>query len=322
MYSFLRVHVPFLLCSFFIAVPSFASVCSVLSGAEARYAKPSAAWFHNTQKELREEAKRIEAAFDARGPEYAETWKTYLHWDLLAPNLKEGYLGDFQKIALVRRWLYSNQEGLESAFFAKIRRTIDEHLDAVFTFGIADFKAEFVKQLSQLRLECDALVKLPSEENGVAFGRTLGFFERTRQLAAETNYLRKHLAHANAQLIVSEAFIQRLMEQQNKEFSNSQPVSDTVWLPTGLGGALKQVNLEGTATTTGTLSLQLIDNPDQAQINLIFQGNTYSTTNGYQGPVTTSSVTHGPVSAVQQLFLTPNGMVAGKPPRRTRSKPV
>jgi hypothetical protein len=171
-------------------------------GAEERFRPPSKEWFYETQAALREEVERVGSALEDAGPEYSKGWKSHLRWELLERNLHSMKF-DLVELELVRRWMFSNREGLEGPFFGELRRRMDLHLDAAYTFSHEDLQATFVEKVATARQQCLALAEDSGDVNAVALGRTLGWFERTGQLSEETQAIRSLLSLPNAQLVFS-----------------------------------------------------------------------------------------------------------------------
>ncbi len=287
------------------------NVCSVLNNAEAFFTNADANWFHQTQAQLRHEAQRVNEGLVRSGQENEAFWKELFRWPLLEKNIQVGAKVELADLELVRRWMYSNRKGIESEFFAPLRTAMDAYLDAAYTFSHADLRAAFNEQVALARKQCVELAKAPTYENGVAFGRTLGWFERTRQLTTQVAQLRAAFSHANASVTISEAFIQRVMNGQIPAVSQSTPVNQSVTLPTGLFGGNRTTQVSGSAQTTGSVRLGLVPNPAVAELQLIFNGHLSSLTSGGQSGVTTTSHTSGPLYAQKSLYFTATGLQRG-----------
>jgi len=280
-----------------------------LAGAASRYQAPSEAWFSSTQETLRQEVEDVSARLESHGREYADAWKTYLHWHLLEKNLGARETVNLDELAVVRRWLYSNKKGLEYPFFAALRKKIDEHLDAVFTFSHPDLHATFLEKVDELQTRYHALREHPTEINAAALGRTLGWFERTRQLPKETAAIRASMSFGNMQLLIGDQLTQRIMDSQNTEVSHTVPIIDQ--LPAPPGGLIQgpqTLYIRGSATSTGRFSLKFVPNQQTAQARLIYDGRIDSQCVVEAGPVQLNLVTQGPVAATKDFFIDVSGL--------------
>lgn len=298
-----------------IAVASHAGIAradveqlrTTLADAEDRFQAPDMQWFLNTREALREEVTRINEEFADAGEDVAVAWKQYLHWELLERNLGELESVNLAEVGLVRRWLYSNQKGLESPFFRELRLLVDAYYDAAFSLAADDLHASFRQQVAAARSQGQALLESPSDSNAVAIGQTLGWFARTGQLTSEVDELRRLLSSPNATLQINSSLIGKITERLAIPVEETLSVSNQVSMP-GSGRAL---NVFGTATTTGQVAFELRPNDEAAELSLIFQGWVESQTQAAAGPVTIYINTSGDVEASKPLYFSPRGLEFG-----------
>ncbi len=287
-------------------------VWEVFEGAEQRFQPPEKEWFYETQQALRDEATRVSHKLEAQGAEYEYAWKTHLRWDLLERNLGTIPSVKVAELREVRRWLYSNRKGLETAYFADLRRSMDEYLDAAETFSQDDLQATFYDKLAQARALCRKLDEEPSDVNAAALGRVLGWFEQTRQLSEETAAVRKAMSLPNAQILISHALIQRIFESQTKEVSETVPVLGQETLPPSrLLRRSRKLTIRGRATTQGKVSLEVAPNEETAEVDLVYRGTVDSRCRAMIGPVTLHLRTLGTASALKPIFIGPSGLSLG-----------
>lgn len=277
--------------------------------AEARFRPPDRQWFDATQQALIKEATRVDAALQAQGADYALAWKNHLRWNNLTKNLGEPESVEVAELALVRRWLYSNREGLEYPFFAELRSTVDAHLDAATTFAYADLEQTYRAHLSELRQQLRTLAAAPTDANAATVGRTLGWLEMTRQLPDEVAAARSLISLPNAQIIVAKPMIDRAIALLATEVEQSLPVTDRVTVPNAsLLGRERTANVRGTATTHGAISVDLRENDTMADLRLVYQGEIDSRCRALIGPVSVAMRTLGPVQAITPVQLSLQGV--------------
>lgn len=284
----------------------------VLKAAEQRYTPPQAEWFYDAQQRLREEMARVEAALDAQGADYAQPWKNHFRWDVLTKNMASLDEVDVSEIALARRWMYSNRKGTEHPLFAELRTLADEYLDAAYCLSKADLQGEFREKIALARQQCRALAADPSDQNAAALGRTLGWFERTRQLPDEVAALRTMFSRPNLQVQVAKRLVSHIMATQDTSTKQSLIVSDRGTTPTKRRfQSPRTVYVHGVAHTEGTISLELVPNLMLAELGIVYEGTVNSHCQARSGPVRFKMKTYGSVSAKKPVTFGPQGLELG-----------
>lgn len=285
---------------------------ALFDGAEHRFQPPAEAWFYDTQAALREEVARVGSALDAMDPEESRAWKTHLHWHLLENNLHSMSV-NLDELQLVRRWMFSNREGIEGPLFAELRKRMDAHLDAAFTFAQDDLQTQFAEKVALARRQCQAIAEQPSDANAVALGRTLGWLERAGQLTDEVAEARSLLSLPNAQIVVSTEFAQRLLGLFETEVDQTIPVTSTELAPPG--GLLRRqrtLHVRGSAKSIGSTTLEVVANPQEAEISLVYRGEVVAHCTADAGPAAIHVKTSGPIEAVKPIYLSLAGLQLGE----------
>jgi hypothetical protein len=278
---------------------------AILANAEAAFAAPEAAWFDDAQSRLRDEAKRVSEAMDAHNPADAAAWKAHLRWEMLERNLGPRETIDVGELEIVRRWMYSNREGLEWPFFAPLRTAMDEYLDAAYTMTRADLQGEFNRNVAIARQQVVALAYEPNDVNAAALGRTLGWFERTRQLTDATTALQKLLSRSNLQATVHESLIQRVMGSLATDISETVSLTERVeTTPTNPLQRPREMTVRGKATMTGSVQLDVVPNADVAEVAIVYEGDVGSTARAQTGPVTLNLRVTGTARATRPAYVT------------------
>ena len=285
---------------------------AVLADADNRFVAPDEAWFYETQDTLRAEMAVVGAALDGQGPEYAEPWKQHVRWALLEKNLVPLSEINLAEIELARRWMFSNRKGMELPFYAKLRDCTAAYVDAAYTLSQRDLQAQFVEQVNKAREQVIALQANPTDANAAALGRTLGWFERTRQLPTETAELRALLSRPNAEILVGKNLIYNFMSTQSPEVEQTLRVADSGEAPPTRRFQLpRMVHVSGTAHTIGRISLELVPNEMQAELSIVYNGEVDSRCHADAGPVTFDLRTVGPMSASKPVTFGPSGIELG-----------
>ena len=286
---------------------------SLFSDAEERFQPPSEEWFRQAQQALRGEVERVSRGLDSLSKLDANIWKSHLRWELLERNLGDRSTVNLSELELVRRWMYSNRQGLESPFFAPLRQAMDEYLDAAFTFAQDDLQAAFNDQAALARRQIAALVADPSDAHAAALGRTLGWFERTGQLAADVEETRSLLSLPNAQFVVSESLIRRIMATQATDVSETIAVTEQVRIaPTSPLQRSRTMRVRGSASTVGRVEIRPTPNDRVAELSLVYRGTVESRARGQTGPVTLHLASGGTAEAIKPVYFGPLGLELGE----------
>ncbi|MEM8944954.1 MAG: hypothetical protein AAGD11_07190 [Planctomycetota bacterium] len=286
-----------------------AAAIELLQLAEDRFRAPDPTWFETTRQALQEETARVDEALESHGSEYAQAWKQHLRWPKLTSNLGDSADVDLAELELVRRWLYSNREGLEYPFFAKLRTNVDAHLDAAFTFGHADLEASFRQKIQLLRTQLLELAQQPDDSHAAALGQTLGWFERTRQLEEEVAAVRQLVSFPNAQIVVGKPMLDRAVAVLATQVQQTLPVFDRLEVPNAsITGRSRTAKVRGVASTRGQISLSLEDNGELADVRLVYRGDIDSHCRAFVGPVSIAMRTLGPVQAITPVQLSLAGV--------------
>jgi hypothetical protein len=289
------------------------SADALFAGAEERLQPPSESWFDQTQQALKTEVARVGGELDSHRAADAAYWKAHLRWDLLERNLGPRATVNLSELETVRRWMYSNRKGLESPFFAPLRKSMDAYLDAALTFSYPDFRAEFNDKVALARRQCQALAEDPSDANAAALGQTLGWFEQTGQLASEVAAVRALTSFPNAQVVVRGELIRRIVATQASTISETIPVTEQVEIPPpSAWQRTRTMRVRGTATTEGEIQIVPTPNDKVAELSLVYQGTVHSTARGETGPVTVRIAAQGTAHAVKPVYFGPRGLELGK----------
>lgn len=300
-------------CAPLLAAPTLAVRASealrLFEEAEAAFQPPDPQWFEDTRQALAEEVERVDSALESQGADYARAWKDHLRWPLLTGNLGDADAMNVDELALVRRWLYSNREGLEYDFFAQLRTRVEAHLDAAVAFTDDNLEATFRQKVALLQEQLRALAIENTDTNAAAVGRTLGWLEQVRQLEEEVVTTRELISLPNAQICVDKPLLERAIALLATNVQQTLPVSDRVNVPkASLLGRSRTVNVHGTASTSGEISLELLDNQDLGDLQLVYRGEIDSRCRSVVGPVTVAMRTLGPVTAITPVQFSMAGV--------------
>ncbi len=287
-------------------------LADVFADASSRFQPASLAFFEQSQRALTEEVVRVGGLLESESEDYAQAWKSHLRWSLLKSNLGPVAEVNLDELQLVRRWLYSNREGLESELFKQLRSRLDAYLDAVYALQHPNLKSAFDENVALVRQQCQDFERDPSDRQAEALGRTLGWFEQTAQLAEEIAMVRKRVSASNLELIVSADLVERMSKLLQQDVSESMPVSDTMQVPQSRPRQrTRTMQLTGEATSMGQVSVGLAPNEDAIEFILGFQGRVHADCRATTGPVALTLITSGTVVARKSVFLNSSGFELG-----------
>jgi hypothetical protein len=285
--------------------PLAEAALAILTGAEAKFRPAPDEWFTTSQETLRAEVRRVSDALEGHDAAVAEAWKTHLRWELLEHNLGAPDTIDVGELEVVRRWMYSNRAGLEGPFFAPLRQAMDEYLDAAYTATRLDLGADFTEHVALARKQVTTLAYEPSDANAALLGRTLGWFERTRQLAEERTALEKLLSRPNVQVTIDESLIQRVMGSLATDISETVSIVERVeTTPTNPLQRPREMTVRGKATMTGRVHLDVVPNAEVAEVAIVYEGDVGSTARGETGSVGLDLRVTGKARATRPAYVT------------------
>lgn len=278
----------------------------------SQYRSPEPQWFDETQAALRIEATRVSRSLVAEGPEAAQSWKQYLHWDLLERHLQSPRPGHLEELAVVRRWLYSNRPGLEGPRFAELRRLVDDHLDAVTAHSTVDLPGAVEAAAAEAAVLCRRLAASPNEEDAARLGRLLGWLDRVGQLADEVARVREAFSRPNVEIMISGNLIRRIMEEQTAPIDETIPLRDRTMAPaTNPLQRERPLTITGHARTQGDVSLNLLPHPSRAKFLIVYNGTLQAKCRADAGPATLHLRASGAAEASQPVYFDRDGLESG-----------
>ncbi len=200
-----------------------------------------------------------------------KAWKKYLHWADLESQLK-AETPDTDQLKTIAQLYMADQVGLELPVFANVGTRVEAYWNALAARK-DDAKTQYVEQIKALADELKQYAAAPTEELSHAIGNRLGWLTSANQVATLVHAIRSKYAQPNFHARVSERLVAAGIDQPVDE---TAPVTDNI-----LG-----TSISGTGHTVGKLSLQLIPNPNKAELETILNGTVETKTVGYNGPAT------------------------------------
>lgn len=211
-----------------------------------------------------------------------------------------------RRVAIVRQ-LRTYDAGFETvavdfhdAFLSSARASLDRFTRLFFAATNDNLEFQYINQLDALNGE---LTKLGGADHRLAAARAgvyVGWLENAGQAAPLVGLIRSRYSMPNAKLAVSSDFINEI---------TARPVTDT--LP--VGEYLLGRFIEGQAYSSGNVDIDLIDNPDEAQLSIHLRGNINSDTYTRTGPITAFAGSQAEFEARRSIYAGLGGLVINAP---------
>ena len=213
-----------------------------------------------TRRVLDRALAKLDALFLRSDEETDWGWREYLRWEDLTTTLNS----ETPDLSILRRtydYLRRKHEGLEMAHFTDVRSALNDFINA----------SNFTRQENQVQLYAELLDDLkeavkvanqtPSAASNSTLGRILGTLEAAGQVPGLVSDVRSHFGQPNLMARVSNSFIVRNTEQT---IDDQREVSEEI-----LGS-----QQTGEAHTLGTVTLNTVTNPDQAELKAVLEATT------------------------------------------------
>ncbi|MEM9943778.1 MAG: hypothetical protein AAF939_19605, partial [Planctomycetota bacterium] len=207
------------------------------------------------RSELEAERKRLQEKFDALRKQRSE----YLKLD--APRLKERQRV-FTELRKIEAKLAETAKQKGDPFFVATRMAI-EKLNRIYFFGTSDnLQEDYLRKLDQLQ----SLLNNENEADRTGkIGDTLRWLEGANQAPALITAVRSKMSLPNLYISVSSGFINSVA---------SRPVYEVQQINRTVEGR----PTTGTATLSGSVTIDLVDDPNQVHASLYLNGNIDSQT--------------------------------------------
>lgn len=218
-------------------------------------------------REARQQLDQLLAGWSERN---RKGWKKYLEWDKLESELdsKAAPQETYRFLGRLRNKMRINHKGLERPQFMRLRDRISKLRDSIYFAHNQEIKNEFSSRVDDLAKRIEQYSKSPNSVDASEIGQTIGWLEAGGQSPQLVNSVRSHFLQPN---LIGRASKSLLSAAVDRSINRTVPVHDYI-----LGASVN-----GTATTDAQLSLELVDNPRQAELQLVMDGAAYSNSTAY-----------------------------------------
>lgn len=232
-------------------------------------------------------------------PSFAAGWKEYLRFDALVAEVWKA--GDVDTAALfkLQRRYWGGFVGLEQPAFQNVAARLMAFTKLAEAAQNKTLEADYEKHLNQLADTIDAVAgKAPTPEQADAIAADLAWLEASGQATDIVEKLAARYSQPNLLVDVSETLVE---ESLGRSVDQTEPVVDCI-----LGTSIR-----GSGRTIGQVSVELIPNTDQAQLQTQLHGVNYSRTVGTNRSALIYSRGQTTLHGTSTLFVSDQGLTTG-----------
>ncbi|MCE9604371.1 MAG: hypothetical protein K8U03_05635 [Planctomycetia bacterium] len=241
---------------------------------------------------------RLNAYFAQMGT-YGPQWKDYLRWKVLEAELAKSSGYDVAALAKVQRRFSGGFVGLEEPEFAAVGSALATFVSRAEAVQNANLQADYATHLESLAAALDQVgTGRPTAEQAALISGDIAWLERNGQSSPAFSDLKNTYSQPNLLIEVSEAF---LVDSIGQPIDETEPVRDCI-----LG-----TSISGTGRTVGSLGVDLVENPKQAQFTTILDAVNSSRTVGSNRSALIYSNGTTQLHGDTTLFLDERGLLSG-----------
>ncbi|MFO0900647.1 MAG: hypothetical protein U0836_24730 [Pirellulales bacterium] len=256
-----------------------------------------------TQAEVRHARQEVQTAATqldrmlARSPRNAPGWKAYLQWNDLQ-SLLSAPEPDQEKLRAILGRLRGDAPGLEAPEFVRLGNALEVYGDLAEARGNAKFLEQLEQEFETVAQGLEKLAQGPDAATAEEVGLRLGYLARLSRGGPLVAAVRRVYSKPNLLIQASEPLVAAGIDA---DVSERAPVTDVI----------NGTRISGTGDTRGRITLQLRPNAKQAWMEMLFGGQTLTSTVGVNGPATIRSSGVTNFNARKLLSLDERGFKAG-----------
>lgn len=195
-----------------------------------------------------------------------------------------------------------NDKNLEinDLYFGSTQVALDRFIRIYFFATDANSERSFERELKNLKDNIDSLSDPNARSKHAIVGYSLGWMQSANQLPRFVSAVRSRHSLPNFYFSVSSNLINQIA---SRPVTQHQHVNEMV-----LGRLIR-----GVASTYGTVTIDLIDDPFQVHVSPHFLATTNSDTRGGQGSIVACTSSSGQLEARRSIYANLSGFFAGEP---------
>lgn len=243
----------------------------------------------------------------SNGVEYQNAWRRYLHLEPVLQAIDENRVPNYSEVRLFRRWLFSNQEGIDSKLFVEVRATVRPLEDALFTTEIDNLEKQHQLHLNLLIERWKEYAREPSMTNRIGLLEELIWFEKTQTDGGRIGEQLQTEQHSSLVVQIPKTAVDVLVEENRFSIVDHRRVHNHLEVPVGVLEVPLELDAYGEATTSGQLRFRFLPSPDSSRIEVTFEGETSVATVSESHQIQVDSRMNGGVSLQGIIDVTPTG---------------
>jgi hypothetical protein len=242
---------------------------------------------------------RLNAYFATMG-EWGTAWKDYLRWPTLEAELAKQAGYDVAALRGVHRRFSGGFVGLEEPEFVAVADALDEFTLTADAAQNKNLQAETGDRLEKLAAALEEVGgDVPTASQTATIAEQVSWLRGHGQADEVTIDVTRKYSQPNFLLDVDGAFVHEALGNQVDE---TAPVIDCI-----LGTAIR-----GTGRTLGEFNVDVVENPEQAQLAAVVDSVNHSKTIGRNRSAVLYNTGHTTLRARTDLFIDEGGFTAGR----------
>ena len=199
-----------------------------------------------------------------------------------------------EAIALQQR-LVGTAPGLELSKVRALRVAVNQLIPAIRFRDKDRTTKAFEKQFKSVAEKLEEMESIPSVDDTATASLVLDLLSETNQKVYARDHIRGSFSHPNISLWISEGVVQTAL---------TRPVNET----TPVRDCILGTTINGTATTNGVVTANLIPIHGAIGVNVALSGSICSQNRGYRKPVTLQTTGYGNVFASRNIYASEAGI--------------
>lgn len=227
-----------------------------------------------------------------------EAWQAYLRWEEMKTQLA-AESPDLKVLQAISDGYYQNHEGLELPRFTAVREALRNYVNLTLFASNPKASEFYEKHLGELAKRLESYAAEPKADDAVLIGQIVGWMERFGQADEVVEAVRHHHSRPNLLVHLSEDMLQTGVETDVNE---RMRVTEVI-----LGTTIRS-----NARMAGRVGLDLVPSDENAALDLLLTGTTYSNNTGFNGPVKILSTGVTSVRATKRVMVDAEGVTTGR----------
>ena len=189
---------------------------------------------------------------------------------------------------------------LNDPYVTSTRLSVEKLLSAFVYATNSKAESYFDREIKKLAENIDGLEDPAETAKHAIVGDSIGRLQSMGQMPHLVSAIRARYSLPNIRLSISSSMVNKIL---SRKVVKAQPVNELV-----LGRLIR-----GYAVSQGSVNMEFVDDPNQAQISIHLGATIDSQTHSVQHPITAFTSSFGTVDARRNIFLNASGFFANEP---------